>query len=147
MKERQILEYIKTFKANTIKEFEENKKKLDKDLMGNMTLLARQIQVETMISVYTKLQQIIESNLEPEIDTHSNKDVRKLMQLTYDAFKNFETRLDLCVDEVCSNIKIEYDEAIKVFPNFAESGDLIMAKLEIKPMVIETNIPVKYTKE
>ena len=147
MTDRKILSLCKTLKDRALEEYHKNEKTLKADKIGNLSLTARQIQLEQSIANYTQLIQTIEADLEPQIDNHANADVRKITRKTYEDLKYFETRLDLAVDEVCANIKIEYDEIVSIHPNPMDYGDVISTQLTITPKVLVSNIQVKYIKE
>ncbi len=70
----------------------------------------------------------------------------KLTDETREMFAYVKERVEANIEEIITNIKLEYDEQIKIHPNAYDKGEMLCADLTLKPIVFQVTIPVKFEK-
>ena len=78
--------------------------------------------------------------------TGENVEKVKLTDETKEMFTYVKERVEANIEEIITNIKLEYDEQIKIHPNAFDKGEILCADLTLKPIVFKVTIPVKFEK-
>lgn len=78
--------------------------------------------------------------------TGANAKRVELVEETKEMFEYVKERVEANIEEIITNIKIEYDEQIKIYPNAYDKGEMLCADLTLKPIVFQVTIPVKFEK-